>query len=363
MPLEMHAAGSGLAQFARSWLASIERTFRPHLPLYAVALAFCAATLLLASAHGIPLSYQPSLVFLGAIPLFLLVIGSILALLHLLHLVRTEKPASPLKAMGGWIGETLTQGDRPGNISHALIIFLPLMITFTALKEAIPVLNPFSWDSTFAAWDRAVHAGVLPHDILQPILGFPAVTAAINLVYNLWFFVMFFCLFWQAFAARTSELRLQFLLAFAFSWFVAGNLLAVVFSSAGPCFYGRLGLAPDLYAGHMDYLHAASKVWPVWALEVQDMLWNSYATGDGLVKGISAMPSVHVTTSTVMMLLGWRVSRLAGIAFTAFFAVILIGSVHLAWHYAVDGYAGILLALLFWYAAGSLARTFGAAPR
>ena len=37
------------------------------------------------------------------------------------------------------------------------------------------------------------------------------------------------------------------------------------------------------------------------------------------------------------------------------FAIILIGSVHLAWHYAVDGYAGILLAAAFWLIAGAIA--------
>jgi hypothetical protein len=35
--------------------------------------------------------------------------------------------------------------------------------------------------------------------------------------------------------------------------------------------------------------------------------------------------------------------------------VILVGSVHLAWHYAVDGLAGILLAAIFWAAAGTIA--------
>jgi hypothetical protein len=36
--------------------------------------------------------------------------------------------------------------------------------------------------------------------------------------------------------------------------------------------------------------------------------------------------------------------------------VILLGSVHLGWHYAVDGYAGLLLGWLAWIAAGPVAR-------
>ena len=38
----------------------------------------------------------------------------------------------------------------------------------------------------------------------------------------------------------------------------------------------------------------------------------------------------------------------------AFLVVILIGSVQLAWHYAVDGYAGILIAWGAWALAGRM---------
>jgi hypothetical protein len=41
---------------------------------------------------------------------------------------------------------------------------------------------------------------------------------------------------------------------------------------------------------------------------------------------------------------------------TIFAGLILVGSVHLAWHYAVDSYAGILIAVLSWWIAGQLAR-------
>ena len=35
-------------------------------------------------------------------------------------------------------------------------------------------------------------------------------------------------------------------------------------------------------------------------------------------------------------------------------AVILVGSVHLGWHYAVDGYAGIVMAMVAWWLAGPI---------
>jgi hypothetical protein len=349
-------AGTGLGSFARISTASVERTFRSHLPLYAVAILFLLATVAIAHVFRIGLSLQASEVFLTTIPPFLMIGVGIAAIRKFVTLVRVDRPEKPLTAMGAWLTENFLAGERPGNVVHAMAIFTPLMVSFAALKEAIPQIKPFAWDATFAAWDRALHFGKLPWEYLQPILGHAPITSAITFIYNFWIVVMFSCLFWQAFGRKADQLRLQFLLAFAFTWFIGGNVLAVVFSSAGPCFYGRLGIGPDLYAGQMDYLRATAASWPVWSVRVQDMLWQSYATGGGLVNGISAMPSIHVTSSVVMMFLGWRTGRAAGIALTLFAAAILIGSVHLGWHYAVDGYAGILLATIFWLLAGVIAR-------
>ena len=58
-------------------------------------------------------------------------------------------------------------------------------------------------------------------------------------------------------------------------------------------------------------------------------------------------------------LLGWRTSRWLGWLFTAYACVILIGSVHLGWHYAVDGYLSIAGALAIWAAVGVLLRRDG----
>ena len=40
----------------------------------------------------------------------------------------------------------------------------------------------------------------------------------------------------------------------------------------------------------------------------------------------------------------------------SFAAIILVATVHLGWHYAIDGYAGILSAWLLWWACGRLVR-------
>jgi hypothetical protein len=57
---------------------------------------------------------------------------------------------------------------------------------------------------------------------------------------------------------------------------------------------------------------------------------------------------MHVAVSVLMTLYAYRHARWAGRIFLAFTTVIMIGSVALAWHYAVDGYVGAAVALACW---------------
>jgi membrane-associated phospholipid phosphatase len=58
-----------------------------------------------------------------------------------------------------------------------------------------------------------------------------------------------------------------------------------------------------------------------------------------------------------MAIIAFKYRRWAGIMMTIFASLIMVGSVMLAWHYAVDGYAGILIAILCWKASGWLIRS------
>jgi membrane-associated phospholipid phosphatase len=68
------------------------------------------------------------------------------------------------------------------------------------------------------------------------------------------------------------------------------------------------------------------------------------------------MPSLHVGAAVLMMLVAWRRHMLLGVAFAAFAICIQIGSVVLGWHYAIDGYAGALIAVVCWTVSGPIVR-------
>ena len=64
------------------------------------------------------------------------------------------------------------------------------------------------------------------------------------------------------------------------------------------------------------------------------------------------MPSMHVSVAFLFALFGWHVSRWLGIVATIYCVVILLGSVHLGYHYAVDGYVAIVATFIIWITAG-----------
>jgi membrane-associated phospholipid phosphatase len=223
------------------------------------------------------------------------------------------------------------------------------------IKMNIPAIHPFSWDEALMRFDRQLHGGLDAWLWLQPVLGHPPVTFLINNVYNLWFVVMFGLWVYLAFRATFDVVRLQFFISLMIAWLIGGSLLATVFSSAGPLYYGLLGLSPDPYAPLLDYLHTTDSMIPLLALDAQKLLWDGYTGQIKPYMGISAFPSMHAAMATLFALVGWRMHRMAGILLTVFAAFILLGSVHLAWHYAVDSYAGVLIGVVSWWIAGRLA--------
>lgn len=230
-------------------------------------------------------------------------------------------------------------------VAIALTVFLA---TFAFYKMNIPNLVPFVWDTTFTNLDERIHFGSHPWEWLQPVLGYPLVTQFLDTCYSFWFFVISTMWFAFAFVLRPSVLRTRFFLSFMLIWALGGTFMAIVFSSAGPAFYERIGLDPAPYEGLLTYLAQVSAVHPLFSFEGQKLLWSGYLGEQSVFTGISAMPSMHNATMMLFSLAAWRVDRRLGWGLIAFQVVIFLGSVHLGWHYAIDAYVGYLLAAVLW---------------
>jgi hypothetical protein len=322
---------------------------REHAVLISLVGAYFLAAVAVSGLYGLPYGFAPNLGGYAALMLLPL------ALAFCWHAIRVMILVRPAR-LTLYLLDSLKPYWAPRRLLFAApaLLLIPLFATaFTFFKSAIPAFNPYSWDIFFTRWDYLLHGGSHPWALLQPLLGYPVVTGGVNFLYNLWFFIMYALLTLQAFDTSNPALRMRFLLSFVLSWIVLGTLGAIAFASLGPCYDPGITQDAGPYAPLMNYLNEANEQVPVWALHVQQMLWDNYQNSQsGMGSGISAMPSMHVATATLMALFGWRYSRQLGIALTAYALAIFIGSVHLAWHYALDGYAGALGAWLIWWGVG-----------
>lgn len=313
----------------------------------------CAAALTAVT----PFMASPSFMTLGLS--FLSFLGVILPLsilsLRFYHLVTKVKPEHPIPALVRDVWDFVRQPDRTANGFSILIIIVLFINVFTYLKGTIPVVQPFSWDTTIMEWDRWLHFGRAPWEWLHPILGYAPITLILAVCYHLWFMVMWCLVTSLAFVRMPSVLRTQFFLAFMLTWGVGGNLMAIILSSAGPPYYALIGNSPDPFTQLLCYLHTLNEIVPLGVIDTQMLLWDGYQ-GKGLKLGISAMPSMHNASALLFALTCWHINRKLGIALFIFTGLIFLGSIHLAWHYAIDGYVGFAIVLLFWWVSGIIAR-------
>lgn len=240
----------------------------------------------------------------------------------------------------------------------ALAAFMPM---FSAMKSAIPLFTEFDWDETFIAWDIALH-GTDPWRLLQPIIGYPPVTFVLSSLYQIWLLLIYFgCVFFCLFVPD-ARLRLRYFTSYFLMWSILGIAGAQYFASIGPCFLLTLEGDPR-FLELMGYLYTVDTDWPLVSLRVQEILIRAYhVENHELGSGITAMPSMHVALAFLFAIAIFKHRRVIGWIFGAYAVVILITSVHLGFHYAVDGYASILGVLVIWWLSGVLIRKEPRAP-
>jgi hypothetical protein len=243
-----------------------------------------------------------------------------------------------------------------------MLLLLPLFFSaFTSVKGAIGVINPYSWDRAFMELDLTLDGGTAPGMLLQS----PILTFGLSFFYNLWFVIGIAVLVIMLFSINRLMLRSQYLVCFVLAWMILGTIGAIVFASMGPCFFDLAYPGEDNpFEPLIAYLKGVNQTYPVWALTTQDMLREYYLTDRlGFGAGISAFPSLHVGVAVLNAILGWHLSRTAGWLLTIFAVLIMIGSVHLGWHYAVDGYASVLTIPLIWKLGGMIVEYWHAHTR
>ncbi|HWE48066.1 MAG TPA: phosphatase PAP2 family protein [Caulobacteraceae bacterium] len=234
-----------------------------------------------------------------------------------------------------------------------------LIGVFGVFKQTVLRRIGFHDDKLFADLDRALFFGTDPWRISHSLPS-PWTTLFLDRQYHVWALPMFYSVVACGFFRGAFEYRLRYMLAYTLCWILIASLLAYLLPAAGPCFEGVLFRDPGSFHQFMNTLGAEqadlARRYPGFHLktfEVRDYLLSLNQTNRiGPGGGISAMPSMHVALSALFACAGFGLGKIWGWIATVFGVLIFVGSVHLGWHYAIDGIVGAAAAVGIWYGCG-----------
>lgn len=218
----------------------------------------------------------------------------------------------------------------------------PASFAFMSIKVAIPRLVPFYADPWLIDFDRFISFGVHPWQITHAFFG-PIATRVIDIGYSLWFVALTAASLWVSFD-RTQRFQIKSAIAYMLTWILLGNVLAMALSSVGPIFYEDF-FGNQMFVPLMERMDAAPNV-----LLIREYLLQNYGQ-EVLGSGISAAPSLHVAVTMLLYLMAKERFGHGLVCWLTlgYLLLILIGSVHLAWHYLVDGLIAMALTIPIWH--------------
>jgi len=271
--------------------------------------------------------------------------------------VLVARPEKPLKAMAASLVDLLP-GRMVARYVYGFAVLAVFMAAFLHNKMLIPEISPFAWDETFARWDKALFGGYHPWQLLQPMFGYPVFTRIVDYAYVGWVPGVFLFWSWMIASRKVSpELRRQYWTATVLSWILLGIVMATMLSSAGPCFTPMLFPAEAAdYAPLNAYLADLHQTFILSSSLTKEHLWDVYSGVSTEPGGISAMPSMHNAQALLFVLAAYRVNRGLGHLMLLYAILIFLGSILLAWHYAVDGLIGMAGAYAIWWIVGRYAQ-------
>jgi hypothetical protein len=208
------------------------------------------------------------------------------------------------------------------------------------VKVSVPLINPRLWDDALWRLDAWLHFGISPTVFVVNLFAGTPLVLVLDFWYDLWLWSVFYTLaFWTA--SLDPRFRCRFLLSSVLLW-TLGSWLYMAVPALGPVY-----LTPQSFAAVTNDLPAAGRL--------QESLWENYQRmlegrrGRGLNRfrpthGVASMPSLHVGAHFLFFLWARRRARPLALPFALATALTFAGSVLTGWHYAVDGYAGMLLA-------------------
>jgi membrane-associated phospholipid phosphatase len=251
-----------------------------------------------------------------------------------------------LAALRGWRrgASRLRASLRPRSLLDLLRFLAVLALTsyaYSWLKLALPLLRPdVLYDRELFRLETALHFGVNPGRFLQGLFPYPVLWKFLDGYYGAFMLTVMAGVGWFA-ATLSVRDRARFTAAFTFLW-VLGSWLYLAVPSLGPCYvlkddYLDVRAAMPSQSATMDLLFAHYG---------RVRLFHRRPEGTDLSPylGVAAMPSLHVAGQAFFAFFARRRSRALFLLYAAATAITMFAAVVSGWHYAIDVYAGLLLA-------------------
>lgn len=219
---------------------------------------------------------------------------------------------------------------------------------FTILKNTMSFIVPYFADPFLANVDRVLHFGVDPWVIAHWIGDYLPTNLMIYSYLTIWALPAFALPVIIALTDGDRARMTRTLILYAVAWVFVGNILAFSSLSVGPVYYDRLlggARFADLTMGLVESGVTTSGIG-----RTQQALWEIYSGQSALIgSGISAFPSVHVAIASVTAIYmcersKWLVPLAAIFLFFTFYLSVFTG-----YHYAVDGYASMIVIFGLWW--------------
>ena len=216
-----------------------------------------------------------------------------------------------------------------------------ILILFCNLKQIIPLINPRLFDNTFWRMDIALHLGHSPTLLFLKIPYSSWFWPFIDRFY-VTFFIKNMIIPW-VFILQTKSVRLRhrFILAVCLCWII-GGLSYYLFPGLGPCYFKR-----DLFHGlNIPIAKSLQHSLLVGYISFRD---NPLIYRAETFSGIAAMPSLHIAIVALFFIFSLKLNRILASLILVYAILMFCGSIMLGWDYAIDGYAGVALAVLVYF--------------
>jgi PAP2 superfamily len=222
------------------------------------------------------------------------------------------------------------------------LVFVSLTsFAYSWLKVTIPLLRPdVLFDDILYRVETALHLGVNPGRLLQGLFPYAALWRGLDGWYAAFIYTVLVGMAWFVTVLSPRE-RARFATGFALLW-ILGGWWYLTMPSLGPCYvlkddYADVRAAMPAQAAVMDLLYAHYG-------RVRAFHRHPEGTDISPYLGIAAMPSLHVAAQAFLALFARRRSRTLFLLYAAATAITMFSAVVSGWHYAIDVYAGLLLA-------------------